>query len=470
MIAAANYKKKKRRAMIGIVVSAIILVLTLSMGLAGLFFYLDAVEKASRAQQREEWFDPWEDSGSGRQDAFKTWEIIGLTEEFASDFKETYHYYFAFDKEWYPFIVKMKGELDEGFGPYMDYVYEEDAAEPEPLMLRGVAAPIEDDIRGFAIECMNILYEEEFMTEENFEDYMGISLLDMSGVPLGQADFGVSRPFFIVGFIGSVMAVLLIVLYVRNWRNASHAEGRERENMRRASVWQNRPEESEMSGASEVSGVSGMSGSGQVPGSSDGVYEGADGAYGSAGGGYMGESMGRPGGSGGAGAGSGYGYTGSASTGYTNGSGVRLVPVRKSNVFLGIIGAIGGSLVGVVLWIMISMVGFVAGIAGYVMLKFALKGYERLSGCLDRKGAAISLIVAAFMVTFACVLDYVIILCRAFFEWDASFDTVRYVVMNFGTLMTELDTWRGFAVNLLVGYALSVWSSYQLIGETLRVK
>ena len=59
MIAAANYKKKKRRAMIGIVVSAIILVLTLSMGLAGLFFYLDAVEKASRAQQREEWFDPW---------------------------------------------------------------------------------------------------------------------------------------------------------------------------------------------------------------------------------------------------------------------------------------------------------------------------------------------------------------------------------------------------------------------------
>ena len=139
-------------------------------------------------------------------------------------------------------------------------------------------------------------------------------------------------------------------------------------------------------------------------------------------------------------------------------------------MFLGIIGAIGGSLIGVALWLMISLIGFVAGIAGFVMLKFALKGYEKLSGKLDKKGAVISLVIAAFMVLFANILDYVIVLCRAFFEWDASFDTVRYVVMNFGELMTEFDAWRGFGVNLVVGYGLSIWSSFQLIGQIIRYK
>lgn len=456
MIAAANYKKKKQKAMMGIVVSAIILVLTLSMGLAGLFFYLDASAEAGKAQQREEWFDPWEDCKSGTQDSYKKWEIIGLTEEFASDFKETYHYYFAFDEEWYPFIVKMKGALGEEYDPYLDYVYEDDAAEPEPLTIRGVAVPIEDDIREYAIECMNILYDEEFITEENFEDYMGISLLDMSSVPLGKADFGMARGFWIAGFIGSVMAVLLLILYVRNWRDASQAEKREKSSMRYAAAWQNPSEDQSGYGYGNC----------DMPQASDlGENGNTAGNYGYEGSGTAG-NCGREGSE----PVKGYGYTGSMSSGYTDGSGVRLVPVKKSNVFLGIIGAIGGSLVGVVLWIMISMIGFVAGVAGFVMLKFALKGYEKLSGRLDQKGAVISLIVAAFMVTFACVLDYVIVLCRAFFEWDASLDTVRYVVMNFGTLMTELDTWRGFAVNLLVGYALSIWSSYQLIGETLRYK
>ena len=164
------------------------------------------------------------------------------------------------------------------------------------------------------------------------------------------------------------------------------------------------------------------------------------------------------------------GYTGNAQTGYTNNSGVRLIPIKKSNVFLGIIGALGGALIGAGLWVALSMVGLIAGIAGFVMLKFALKGYEKLSGRLDKKGAIISLIIAAFMVLFANVLDYVVALCRAFFEWDASFDTIRYVVMNFGTLMTEADSWGGFGLNLVLGYGLSIWSSYRLIGKILTYK
>ena len=106
-----DYKKDKKRAMTGIVVSALLLMVGLIAGLTGLFFYLDSVAVAAEARGRETAFDPWEDSSSGIQDSWKTWEIVGLTDEFAADFKETYHYYFAFDPDWYLTIVKMKGEL-----------------------------------------------------------------------------------------------------------------------------------------------------------------------------------------------------------------------------------------------------------------------------------------------------------------------------------------------------------------------
>ena len=160
--------------------------------------------------------------------------------------------------------------------------------------------------------------------------------------------------------------------------------------------------------------------------------------------------------------------TGGDQTYYVNG--VKLTPLKKSNMFLGIIGAIGGSLIGVVLWLGISFVGFIAGIAGFAMLKFVLLGYEKLSGRLDKKGAVISLVIAAGMVFFANVLDYVVTICRAFFQWEASLDTVLYVISNFGTLMTDADCWGGFAMNLIIGYALSIWSSFQLIGKILRYK
>lgn len=455
-----NYKKEKRRANIGIAASAAVLVLALSISLAALFFYLDAVGETRKCQQREEEFNPWEDSSKG-QDSYKVWEALGLTEEFAADFKETYHYYFAFDTEWYPFIIKMKGDLGEEFQPLVDFVYENNAQEPEPVAVRGISVPIEDDIREYAIECMNILYGEELLTEDNFENYLGISILDTTQKPMGRADFSAAK--WLGGF-GAVMVVIGAVLLrngIRNRKNIGLAEMREQEAMSQAAIWQNTggPGFSSYDSFGSTASATGMSGGRGYDNNSVNI-----GSYG-----YgefqdarteMGAGMEQ----------GSYGYAGTAQTGYTNNSGVRLIPVKKSNVFLGIIGAVGGSLLGAGLWILLSLVGLIAGIAGFAMLKFALKGYEKLSGRLDKKGAIISLVIAAFMVFFANVLDYVVALCRAFFEWDASFDTIRYVVMNFSGLMTEYESWGGFWLNLVLGYGLSIWSSYRLIGQILKYK
>lgn len=429
-----DYNKERRRAVVGIVSSAIVIALSVSLGLAGWFFFLDASAQAIRAQRNERRFDPQQEVGE-RQDAYSCWEMAALSEEFAVDFKETYHYYFAFDSSWNPVIVKMKGELDETFEPYLDAVYIEGAEFPEPFVLRGVTAPVEDDIREFAIESLNILFDGEVISEDTFEQLMGVSFLDTTRKPMGRGDFGAAKGFGLFGGIFGSIGIICLIINIKRHRNIGLAQQREEESLRQVAAWQDK----------------------DFGGYEDGRY--SDAGVGTAAGALNGETRDN-----------GFGYAGSAAEGYVNGSGVRLVPVRKSNMFLGILGAIGGSLLGVGLWLLISLVGFIAGFAGFVMLKCALKGYGKLSGRLDKKGAVISLVIAAFMVFFANVLEYVIALCRAFMQWDASFDTIRYVVMNFGRLMSETNSWGGFYMNLVIGYGLSVWSSYKVIWGILSFR
>lgn len=419
-----NYKKQKRNALVGIVASVFVTVLSVILAVTGMFFYLDASQESRISQAKETPFNPLERATSF-QDSYKTMDIVGLSYDFAVDFKETYHYYFAFDDQGYPIIVKMKGDLTPEYQALVDFLFGDESMEmPKPVHLRGVAAVIEDDIQELAIEGMNEMYEEEFLDEDNFQDYLGISLLDTTQKPMGHGDFSVAYTFLGVGAVFLMIGVFLLVLNVRNRKAAEAAEEREKQLISRMSTYV-----SDAPSVEEREDLQSMID--QNPALNQRPQS-------------QGENL--------------------------EGIFRQQEESRESNLFLGIIGAIGGSLVGVALWLVISLVGFIAGVAGFVMLKFALLGYQKLSGRLDRKGAFISLFVAAFMVFGANVLDFVIAICKAYFQFEASFDTVRYVVMNFSSLMTELDMWNGFVLNLVIGYGLSIWSSFSLIRWILQYK
>lgn len=423
---AVNTEKQRHKAVGGIVSSCILIGLALSIGLAGLFFFLDAWGQVLKARQREQWFDPWGESAES-QYAYQCLDITGLSQEFAVDFKETRCYCFAFGPSGGPVIVKIQGDLEEQFQPYRDALYEDGAEMPEPFRIRGVTAPVEDDIREYAIESLNIMYDSQVVSEDNFEKVLGVSILDTTRKPMGAADFGIGLGMGLFGLVFGGMGIVFLVMNIKRRRKLAVLEERQRERMRQAGMWEN---------------------AGYAAVSDTGFGQSGDGGWGE-------ESYGSTANE--------FGYTGSAQEGYTSSSGVRLVPVKKSNVFLGILGAIGGSLLGVGLWLLISFVGFIAGFAGFVMLKCALKGYEMLSGKLDKKGAMISLAITAFMIFFANGLEYVIALCQAFLELDASLDTIRYVLVNFAVLMTETESWGGFYMNLVLGYGLSIWASYKVI-------
>lgn len=68
---------------------------------------------------------------------------------------------------------------------------------------------------------------------------------------------------------------------------------------------------------------------------------------------------------------------------------------QKSNLLPGICGALVGSLIGVIVYILIARLGYVSAVGGVVMAVLAVKGYEKLGGCLDTKGV-IACVVCVF--------------------------------------------------------------------------
>ena len=87
---------------------------------------------------------------------------------------------------------------------------------------------------------------------------------------------------------------------------------------------------------------------------------------------------------------------------------------KRGNPIAGIVGALLGSLVGVLAMVIIGQLGYVSVWAGLVMGVCVAKGYELLSGKFDFVGLVCSLLVMAVMVYFGNQLDWAITIARAY--------------------------------------------------------
>ena len=87
-------------------------------------------------------------------------------------------------------------------------------------------------------------------------------------------------------------------------------------------------------------------------------------------------------------------------------AGPEITPVRE-NVGLGILGAIGGALIGGASIIVLSRLGFIAAISGFLIALCTLKGYELLGKQLSKTGVIISIILMVITPFAAYNLDLV---------------------------------------------------------------
>jgi len=133
----------------------------------------------------------------------------------------------------------------------------------------------------------------------------------------------------------------------------------------------------------------------------------------------------------------------------------------------GSIGAVLGAVVGAFFWLVISEFGFVAAIAGVVMVILALSGYRLFGGRIDRKGAIFAMATAFVLII---PVNLAANIWALYQEIDAGTGSMSFVHMlrNITYYMSEYQLWGKFLMNLLIGYLLVFWTNWRTIQEVMK--
>lgn len=125
---------------------------------------------------------------------------------------------------------------------------------------------------------------------------------------------------------------------------------------------------------------------------------------------------------------------------------------RDISIVSGLIGALLGSIPGVILWVIIGQLGYIAGICGFLMVRGAIFGYTKLAGGINKFGKFLAAAIAFLMPLVAEYLGIAVSIYRAFHESEGvtiaqSFTYVPY-------FLNEPEVVSGLVTNLLIGYLL----------------
>ena len=109
------------------------------------------------------------------------------------------------------------------------------------------------------------------------------------------------------------------------------------------------------------------------------------------------------------------------------------VYVKPENVLTGIVGALIGAVLGGASIILLSQLGFIAAISGFILAVCTLKGYEMLGGKLSGLGIAVSILIMIAMVYVGDRVSWAIDIAEAFgagfFE---AFQSVHMLISSIG--------------------------------------
>ncbi|MGQ7461383.1 hypothetical protein ACTGZQ_02360 [Streptococcus suis] len=139
--------------------------------------------------------------------------------------------------------------------------------------------------------------------------------------------------------------------------------------------------------------------------------------------------------------------------------------LANENIFLGVVGAFLGSLVGVAAIVIIGQLGYVSILSGIVMGFSVIKGYELFARRLSTRGAIVSGLIILVMTYLANQLDWAFSAATAY---EVSvFETFPYV----NDLLAEgiIDSTTYF-INLVLIYLTTVIAAVVMIVNALKTE
>lgn len=142
-------------------------------------------------------------------------------------------------------------------------------------------------------------------------------------------------------------------------------------------------------------------------------------------------------------------------------------PSNQVNAAAGLIGALIGSLIGVAVWVFIYALGYIAGIAGFIITMLAMKGYEKLGGGMNKAGVIISLFITIIMVFFAqyCSLGWEIYQAYNYIP-DVHIMNAMASVPDF---LVDSKILAPFLKDLIIGYVLTALVSFSYLAKSFRM-
>lgn len=139
---------------------------------------------------------------------------------------------------------------------------------------------------------------------------------------------------------------------------------------------------------------------------------------------------------------------------------------KKGNVLTGTVGALLGSLIGVVAIVIIGQLGYVAAISGVLMGVCTLKGYELLGGKLDKIGIAISCVFMLLMVYVGNNIDWALVVVDAFEDITIleAFKAIPDLLAN------EIIPMESYITNIVMVYLFTLLGAFPTVKSAAKSK
>ena len=142
---------------------------------------------------------------------------------------------------------------------------------------------------------------------------------------------------------------------------------------------------------------------------------------------------------------------------------------KKEDIVKGIVGALIGSLAGVVAIILLDLVGFVASAAGVVMGVCTITLYEKFAGSISKKGIIACIVVMVVMTLVAENLAVSIAIYKALKEIGIN-SSVWLVFKNLYGLMSDGYIEVGnYVLALVLVYVFTALGAYSVIKKKINL-
>ncbi len=126
-------------------------------------------------------------------------------------------FYFVMDENNYLYVIYMTEDKYKELNV--------DSIEEASIRVNGITKKISSDIKQYAIESYNEIMEDEYLTNDNFSEYVGLVYLDTKSSVNDSSMYYVGA--FLSGFFFLIIIITYIVIIIKNkktLKNISHEE------------------------------------------------------------------------------------------------------------------------------------------------------------------------------------------------------------------------------------------------------